>query len=227
MDDFSLTKGLWKRKGSDEMGVHAYATSVGLAFLWTVALVTAAAGASFAWDFGWALLIGTFVASIVGILLFSFSQNWPISLLGVSILSVSLGLMIGPVVALFELGVVVNALVMTASITFAMSILGIIIPRSLEGLSGFLFGGLIFLIVGGFARIFLALFGFGDSLWFIDWIGAGIFTIYIVYDWNRAMRLPKTLDNAIDASGALILDVVNLFLYLLRIYAASQGSSDD
>jgi FtsH-binding integral membrane protein len=51
----------------------------------------------------------------------------------------------------------------------------------------------------------------------LDGLFVLIFSGYIGYDWARANQLPKTLDNAIDASAALYLDIVNLFLRILRL----------
>ena len=217
-----LTKGIWDRTGHDSLGKHAYGAAVSLAFAWTIVLVGVSAAVTYSWPFSWGLLIGTFVAAIISIFIFHGSSFWPVSLLGVSVLSVALGMMIGPTVALYSAAVVIKALVTTAGITVLMSVLGVIYPKSLEGLGGFLLGGLMLLIVGNLARIVMPMFGIpGDPLGILDWVGAGLFTVYIMYDWNRAMRLPHTLDNAIDTSGALILDVVNLFLYLLRLFSGN------
>jgi FtsH-binding integral membrane protein len=69
-------------------------------------------------------------------------------------------------------------------------------------------------------QIFIpSLRGFG----LIDWAGAGIFSLYIGFDWYRATEVPKTLNNAVSIALDLYLDVVNLFLIFLRI----EGGSDD
>ncbi|MBT7579493.1 MAG: hypothetical protein HN633_12065, partial [Candidatus Marinimicrobia bacterium] len=44
-----------------------------------------------------------------------------------------------------------------------------------------------------------------------------IFCGYIGYDWGRANQIPKTLDNAVDSAAALYMDIINLFLRVLRI----------
>ena len=51
----------------------------------------------------------------------------------------------------------------------------------------------------------------------IDWAVVFIFCGYIGYDWGRANRIPKTVDNAIDSAAALYMDIINLFLRILRI----------
>jgi FtsH-binding integral membrane protein len=58
---------------------------------------------------------------------------------------------------------------------------------------------------------------FGWSHGITDWIVVLIFCGYIGYDWGRANAIPKTLDNAIDSAAALYMDIINLFLRLLRI----------
>ena len=44
-----------------------------------------------------------------------------------------------------------------------------------------------------------------------------IFCGYIGVDWGRANRIPKTVDNAVDSAAALYMDIINLFLRLLRL----------
>ena len=51
----------------------------------------------------------------------------------------------------------------------------------------------------------------------IDWIVVLIFCGYVGVDWGRANQIPKTLDNAIDSAAALYMDIINLFLRILRI----------
>ena len=51
----------------------------------------------------------------------------------------------------------------------------------------------------------------------MDWIVAAIFCGYIGVDWGRANRIERTLDNAVDSAASLYLDIINLFLRVLRI----------
>lgn len=51
----------------------------------------------------------------------------------------------------------------------------------------------------------------------IDWIVVIIFCGYIGYDWGRAQQIPKTIDNAVDSAAALYMDIINLFLRILRL----------
>ena len=51
----------------------------------------------------------------------------------------------------------------------------------------------------------------------LDWIGVVIFGGLVIFDLNRAVRLPHTLDNAIDRAMAIYLDFINIFLRLLSL----------
>ena len=44
-----------------------------------------------------------------------------------------------------------------------------------------------------------------------------LFRSYIGYDWARANTCARTVNNAIDLSASLCLDIVNLFLRILQI----------
>ena len=53
----------------------------------------------------------------------------------------------------------------------------------------------------------------------IHYLAAGPFAPYIGYDMWRASEIPATLDNAVDVSVSLYLDILNLFLWILPILA--------
>lgn len=222
-----LTRSIWNREGENEMSKAAFIRAVAFFTLIVGFLVPGGAALSYNWQFTWPLLIGTFIAAIVGIFMFQLSKNPLVSFVGVSLMSAALGLMIGPAVAAYSTIVVLEAVLTTGAIMVVMSFLGIIYPAIFEGFGPFLMGGLILLIVAGFAQIIFASLGFTQALDMpiLAWVGVGIFTLFVAYDWSKALKLPYTLDNAIDASGGLILDAVNLFLRLMQIYASAQGGS--
>ena len=55
------------------------------------------------------------------------------------------------------------------------------------------------------------------------WLGVLVFTLYVAYDWSQALNKEYTLDNAIDASGGLILDAINLFINILQIFSGNRN----
>ena len=193
-------------------------------------LVGVGAFVSYQWTMSWLLLGGTFIAAIASIFIFQGSDQPIVSGLGVSVLSLALGLMIGPVIATYTSIVVLEAVFTALAIMVIMSVLGIMFPQAFVGIGSYLMAGLTMLIFAGFAQIFLAaVLGFEQALDMpiLNWVGVAIFTGFVAYDWAKALELPYTLDNAIDASGGLVLDFVNLLLRLLEIYARAQGGSNN
>lgn len=51
-----------------------------------------------------------------------------------------------------------------------------------------------------------------------NWVFVLIFGGNIGYDWYRAQNVAPTADNAIDCTCARYMDIVNLFIRLLRIF---------
>ena len=48
--------------------------------------------------------------------------------------------------------------------------------------------------------------------------------LYIGVDWVRANSVQRTTTNAIAAASALYLDIINIFLRVLRILARSRSN---
>ncbi len=167
---------------------------------------------------------------ILGIFIAFMCDQWGVSLFGYFLVVGGIGAICGPTVNLYESGVVINALLATCGVSVAMSIVGIIIPQSLEHWGGYLFGILTAVVLVSIARLFFPASAgplapdadMYSTMWHYLWLGfdyfvAVLFCIYIIFDWNRALRLPRTLDNAVDCSVAIFLDVVNLFVRILSI----------
>lgn len=86
-------------------------------------------------------------------------------------------------------------------------------PRLFPKIAGALTIALLLVIVVELIEIFI----FNTHHGILDWIVVLIFCGYIGYDWGRANQIPKTIDNAIDSAAALYMDIINLFLRILRI----------
>lgn len=222
-----FTEELWKRTGEDEMSRPAYIRAIAFFTILVGLFVAGGAVISFDWALSWPMMIVTFVVSIGAIFGFTFSKNPVISFISVAVMCVAMGMMIGPIVALYSAVVVMQALVATAGIMVVMSLIGILYPSSFEGLGPYLMGALTLLIVSQFAQILFLWLGFEQAanMPLLAWVGVGIFTVFVAYDWSRALGLPHTWDNAVDASGGLVLDAINLFIRLLQIFGGKGGSS--
>ncbi len=178
----------------------------------------------------WPVLIIGLGIPIIGIFITLKSNNWFVSLLGYTMVVVGLGIITGPTVAMHQTGVVITALMATMGVTLVTSIIGIMVPKSLESWGIYLFGALLALVFVRFGQAVMAAIGVSESIWYMPYIEYGaaiLFSLYIIYDWNRAVRLPHTMDNAVDCALAIYLDVINLFITLLRIMGNKGSSSDD
>ena len=133
----------------------------------------------------------------------------------------SLGLTIGLIVSFYTAGSVATAFVSASAMFGAAAIYGHVTKRSLAGLGGLLFMGVIGLLVASVINIFLL----NDTVsWIISIVGVVIFTALTAYDVQRiqngdlAVYTGSMEKAAVLGALHLYLDFVNLFLFLLRLF---------
>ena len=159
-----------------------------------------------------AVLVLSLVCGIIGVFVALKNDRPIVSFLGYNMLVIPFGLMLSMIVQLYSPMVVFEAFFLTTMIMFVMIVAATIIPEWFKGLGTVLFIALIGLIIAEVICVFIGI----TPLW-ISAISALIFSCYIGYDWTMAQAGPKTLDAAIDSALNIYLDIVNLFLDLLRI----------
>jgi len=167
-------------------------------------------------------IIGYFACALLGTFISAKSDNPLISFLGYNLVVLPIGLVVTEAVYYYgglDSFVVLEAFVYTACITCIMICLSILMPDFFSKLGGILFGCLIGLIV---VEVVLLIFGVSQSI--TTWAGVLIFSLYIGYDYWKAQQYPKTVDNAIDSALDIYLDIINLFLRLLRILGGGKSS---
>lgn len=166
--------------------------------------------------------------STIGIIIVTFagcfvaaSEVPVMNLLGLSMISGGLGAISGPFIAQYKVASVVEIAAMTVIITLILGAIGTLYPKSLENWGMLLFSLLLALIVAQivfplmYALAGLPLTGLRTML---DWAGVLLFSAYIVYDFNRAQFVEKTVDNAMDCGISVFLDIANLFIRLLELF---------
>lgn len=136
------------------------------------------------------------------------------------VFAATLGLSVGMIVAAYTTGSVVTAFVSASAMFGAAAIYGHVTKRSLAGLGGLLFMGVIGLLVASVINIFLL----NDTIsWIISIVGVVIFTALTAYDVQRiqngdlAVYTGSTEKGAVLGALHLYLDFINLFLFLLRL----------
>ncbi len=115
---------------------------------------------------------------------------------------------------------IAEALVLTGVLTVGLGMYAWTTRRNLSKLGPILFIGLLTLVVASIFSIFLS---FGWLSWLISVGGVVIFSGYILYDVQRIKFTQNTLSAAILLTVSLYLDIINLFLSILRILSLLGG----
>lgn len=199
------------------VGAGMYNLVIGLTLIWGFAvnywMVTNIDPEAIASVNPWIFFIGYFASCFFGIYLFQKSSNPVVSFIGYNFVVVPFGLIINMVVSQYDPELVTEAIRITGLVTIAMMCLGALFPAFFQKISGALTIALVLVIVVELIEVFI----FNTHHGILDWIVVLIFCGYIGYDWGRANQIPKTIDNAIDSAAALYMDIINLFLRILRI----------
>ena len=215
----TLGSAVWSRTGQGTMSKNLYAL---LVCFWTAFGIGQSAVAAFvaqSWTLNWLFFIAVLVISIVGIIIALKSENPIVSLIGYAMITIPFGLMLGPIVAMYTAASVVKVLFLTTAIVVILGIVGAVIPDSLDGWAGPLLGLLLLLLLGDFIVPFAGVFGIpiNTAMTVLDWAGVLLFGVLVIFDLNRAMHIPYTMDNSIDSAIGSYLDFINIFIRLLSL----------
>lgn len=157
--------------------------------------------------------IGYFSTFFLGFYLFNHSDNSIVSFIGYNLVVIPFGSVVNIVVSRYDPALVIDAIRITGMVTLIMMLLGSMYPSFFQKIFNTLTISLLIVIVVELIEIFIL----GIHHGIIDWIVVIIFCGYIGYDWGRANNIPKTIDNAVDSAAALYIDIINLFIRILRI----------
>ncbi len=201
------------------------------AFVWMFAGLIVSAGVAFFVQSNERLLgfaADNFLVLIIAQLALVVVISWGINRISATVAlglffvyAATLGLTIGLIVSGFTGASVVTAFLSASAMFGAAAIYGHVTKRSLAGLGGILFMGLIGLIVASVLNVFLASGALG---WIISIVGVVIFTALTAYDVQRiqngdlAIQTGSMEKAAVIGALHLYLDFVNLFLFFLRIF---------
>jgi FtsH-binding integral membrane protein len=159
----------------------------------------------------WVSLFGSF-----GFLLLTFwkRKSYPTNLMFLSAFTATMAYCISVVTSFFDSKIVLEALIFTLGIFVALSLFACQTKYDFTSWIPYLFGALWVLVIFGFMYMFFPTnskveLGYGI-------IAALIFSAYILVDTQLVMR-HYHVEEEIAAAISLYLDVVNLFLAILRI----------
>lgn len=146
----------------------------------------------------------------------------PAKLLGMTMISGGLGALSGGFYHQYTKGSIENIAMVVVVLVAVLGAVGTLIPRSLESWGGALFTLLFALII---AQVVCSIFLPYAARTFLDWCGVLLFGAILIFDFNRAQRVSKTTENAMDCGISVFLDIANIMMYLMELFGVK--SSDD
>ncbi|KAK9182466.1 hypothetical protein WN944_025611 [Citrus x changshan-huyou] len=152
-----------------------------------------------------------------------YHQKHPVNLIVLGLFTVSLSLPVAVSCANTDGRIVLEALILTSAVVCSLT--GYTFWASKKGkdfsfLGPILFTSLIILILTSFMQMFFPLGSTSTAVY--GGISALVFCGYIVYDTDNLIKR-FTYDDYILASVTLYLDILNLFISILRVLRSSDG----
>ncbi|KAI5954365.1 hypothetical protein KGF54_002140 [Candida jiufengensis] len=160
-------------------------------------------------------LIVAFIGSI-GFMIGAFfkARSYPVNLILLGGFTLFESFTLGVACAFVDSGVLIEAIMLTLIIFIGLTIFAFQTKYdfiSWQGTVGMILWGLIGM---GFIMIFFPGSTFIDNVY--SFIGAIVFSIYVIIDTQKLMKTCH-LDDEVIATIQLYLDVINLFLFILRL----------
>lgn len=164
-----------------------------------------------------------FVMALAGGFMVHHSSSPVVSFIGYNFIVIPMGLCLTLLINLYSFAgyqsTIITAFLITTIVTLAMMGLSAAFPDFFLSIGKTLFVSLLITVIAE-----LILFFVGIQLGIIDYVVVVIFCGYIGYDWAKANAQVKTVDNAIDSASELYVDIVNLFIRILRILARANNN---
>ncbi|KAF6225560.1 hypothetical protein HO133_009560 [Letharia lupina] len=169
----------------------------------------------------WMMWVSLFGA--IGFMLLTFwkRKSYPMNLLFLSGFTLLEAYSISVIVTFYDSQIVLLALVLTAGIFVALTLFACQTKYDFTNWMPYLFGGLWVLILFGFVAAFFPYNSTAELIY--GSVAALIFSGYILVDTQLIMR-HYHVEEEIAAAISLYLDIINLFLAILRILNSQQNN---
>lgn len=141
-------------------------------------------------------------------------KSYPTNLLFLSLFTFAEAYTISVIVSFYNANIVFNAVVLTGGIFVFLSLFACQTKYDFTSWVPYLYGALWGLVLFGFMFMFLPYSSTGELIY--GGISAVLFSAYILVDTQMIMR-KHHVEEEIAAAISLYLDIINLFLAILRI----------
>jgi FtsH-binding integral membrane protein len=159
----------------------------------------------------------------IGMMLLTYwkRHSYPTNLLFLSGFTLLEAYTISVIVSFYKTSIVLNAVLLTAGIFVFLTAFACQTKYDFTSWMPYLFGGLWGLILFGFMAAFFPYSSTGELIY--GGLAALIFSGYILVDTQLVMR-HHHVEEEIAAAISLYLDIINLFLAILRILNSQQNN---
>lgn len=141
-------------------------------------------------------------------------KSYPTNLLFLSLFTFAEAYAISVIVSFYKTSIVLNAVILTGGIFVFLTLFACQTKYYFTSWMPYLFGALWGLILFGFMAMFFPYSSTGELIY--GGLAALIFSAYILVDTQMVMR-KHHVEEEIAAAISLYLDIINLFLAILRI----------
>lgn len=162
------------------------------------------------------------IAGVFGFLIATYlkARSYPINLVLLTGFTLCESYGLGLACSLVESGILAQALLLTFVIFIGLTLFAFQTKYDFTSWQGVLGMALWALIGWGFVQMFFPVHSKGMEMVYSG-LGSLVFSVYVIVDTQNIMKT-ATLDDEIVATITLYLDVINLFLYILRFLQSSR-----
>ncbi|MCJ1399792.1 hypothetical protein MMC11_002995 [Xylographa trunciseda] len=169
----------------------------------------------------WMMWLSLFGAIAFMLLTFWKRKSYPTNLIFLTVFTGLEAYSISVIVSFYNSKIVLEALIMTLGIFLALTLFACQTKYDFTSWAPYLFGGLWALIIFGFMGAFFPYNSTAELIY--GGLAALIFSGYILVDTQLVMR-HYHVEEEIAAAISLYLDIINLFLAILRILNSQQNN---
>ena len=156
--------------------------------------------------------IGFFVTCLVGSWIAA-KENYLLSIIGYTMNVLGFGALLSLTLMFYPAHLIFIAAVLTFVVVLTMTVAAVFMPNAFLSIGKVLFIALIGLAVAELVTFFMGIF-YPDIFLLI---GIFIFSLYVGYDWARGQQFPSTPSYACYTALQLYMDIINLFIRILRL----------